>query len=312
MDENQAAMQTSPQVQGQLDDLSKEMKEMAASIATLVKAITPNNAVAQSDPSSVADPKTVHEPVVDPIRVTDSGMEREGDNHDNEDSSTYPIQESTSAFLDLAFGLRKPVDNKTRKTWESKFRVPECDTTRCPKLDTIIEDVVKKDAIDEDKELSRLQNFFLDAVGPLVAAFEELGKEEPDADRTCAAVQQALLFLGNASTHLSHVRRTKILKRLNRDVQSLAKDADFSKAAPYLFGEGIEQKIKDRVEAVRVLRRTTTEFKPKNFFQRGSSQGSGLGRSRFQPQSRYQPYPNPRGFGPRRPFQKTAPRGRGQ
>ena len=239
---------------------------MAASIATLVKAITPNNAVAQSNPSSVVDPKTVHEPVVDPIRVTDSGMEREGDNRDNEDSSTYPIQELTSAFLDLAFGLRKPMDNKTRKTWESKFRVPECDTTRCPKLDTIIEDVVKKAAIDEDKELSRLQNFFLDAVGPLVAAFEELGKEEPDANRTCAAVQQALLLLGNASTHLSHVRRTKILKRLNRDVQSLAKDADFSQAAPYLFGEGIEQKIKDRMEAVRVLRRTTTEFKPKNFF----------------------------------------------
>ena len=50
----------------------------------------------------------------------------------------------------------------------------------------------KKDAIDEDKELSRLQSFFLDAVGPLVAAFEELGKEEPDADHTCAAMQQVL------------------------------------------------------------------------------------------------------------------------
>ena len=87
--------------------------------------------------------------------------------------------------------------------------------TRCPKLDTIIEEVVKKDAIDEDRELSRLQNFFLDTVGPLVAAFKELGKEEPDADLTCTAIQQALLFLGNASAHLSHVRRTKILKRLN-------------------------------------------------------------------------------------------------
>ena len=104
------------------------------------------------------------------------------------------IQESTSAFLDLAFGLRKPVDNKAHKTWESKFRVPECNATRCPKLDTIIEDAVKKDAIDDDKELSRLQNFFLDAVRLLVAVFEELGKEEPDADHSCAAVQQALLF----------------------------------------------------------------------------------------------------------------------
>lgn len=119
----------------------------------------------------------------------------------------------------------------------------ECDATKCPKfepkLNAIIEEKVKKDTIDEDKELSRLRSFFLDAAGPLVAAFEELLKEEPDADRTCAAIQQALLFLGSASTHLSHVRRTKILKHLNRDIQSLAKDDDFLKAAPYLFGEGI-------------------------------------------------------------------------
>lgn len=114
--------------------------------------------------------------------------------------------------------------------------------TRCPKLDTIIEEVVKKVAIDDDRELSRLQNLYLDTTGPLVTVFEELSKEEPDTDLTCAAVQQALLFLGNTSAHLSHVRLTKILKRLNRDVQGLAKDADFSKVAPYHFGEGIEQK----------------------------------------------------------------------
>ena len=74
--------------------------------------------------------------------------------------------------------------------------------------------MVKKDAIDEDRELSRLQNFFLDTVRPLVTVFEELGKEEPDADLTCAAIQQVLPFLGNASAHLSHVRRTKYLNAL--------------------------------------------------------------------------------------------------
>ena len=60
--------------------------------------------------------------------------------------------------------------------------------TRCPKLDAIIEEVIKKDTIDENRELSRLQNFFLDTTGPLVTAFEELGKEESNADLTCAAV----------------------------------------------------------------------------------------------------------------------------
>ena len=80
---------------------------------------------------------------------------------------------------------------------------------RCPKLDSLIEDVIKKDAVDEDSQLSRLQNFYLDTVGPLVAAFEELGKDDPDPDLVGAAMQQALLFLGNANTHVSHVQRTK-------------------------------------------------------------------------------------------------------
>ena len=83
-----------------------------------------------------------------------------------------------------------------------------------------------------------------------MAAFEELSKDDPDADLVGAAMQQALPFLGNANAHVSHVHRTKILNQLNRNVKGLAKDIDFSKPAPYLFGEGIEQKIKDQAEAV--------------------------------------------------------------
>jgi len=45
--------------------------------------------------------------------------------------------------------------------------------------------------------------------------------------------------------------------------KGLAKDVDFSKSAPYLFGEGIEQKVKDCAEAVQVLRHATSKFKPK-------------------------------------------------
>ena len=124
----------------------------------------------------------------------------------------------------------------------SKVSSSESEMTRCLKLDIIIEEVVKKDTIDEDRELSCLQNFFLDTTGPLVAVFEELNKEEPDTDLTCAAVQQALLFWGNASTHLSHVHRMKILKRLNQDDQGLAKDTDFSKRLPTSSEKGLSKR----------------------------------------------------------------------
>jgi len=108
----------------------------------------------------------------------------------------------------------------------------------------------------------------LDATRPLVAAFEELSSEEPDADHVSVAVQQALLFLGNTSAHFSQLRRSKILKKLNPDVQSLAKDANFSQAAPYLFGEGIEEKVKSCVDTVRMLKRSSasSDYVNKQFF----------------------------------------------
>ena len=130
----------------------------------------------------------------------------------------------------------------------------------------------------------------LDATKPLVVAFEELSAEQPDGDSVSAAVQQALLFLGNASAHFNQLRRAKILKKLNPDVQSFAKDADFSQTTPYLFGEGIEEKVKNRVEAVHMFKRSSASFDygNKQFFQRSSSQGGDLGRGRMQ-QSRYRP-----------------------
>ena len=48
--------------------------------------------------------------------------------------------------------------------------------TRYPKLDAIIEEVVKKGAIDEYGELSRLQNFFSDTRGLLVTSRRSVKK----------------------------------------------------------------------------------------------------------------------------------------
>ena len=64
----------------------------------------------------------------------------------------------------------------------------------------------------------------LDTPDPLVAAFDKLRKEEPDPDpdHISAVTQQAILFLGN----------TKILKQLNPEVQSLAKDMIFLSLHP--------------------------------------------------------------------------------
>ena len=86
---------TTSEVQGQLDGLLKEIKEMAASIATLVKAITPqNNTATQSGSDGVTDPQMILETATDPKKVQDTKLEKEGNghiDHDVKDSSTYPI-----------------------------------------------------------------------------------------------------------------------------------------------------------------------------------------------------------------------------
>ena len=174
--------------------MSQDIKEMASSVASLVKVMTPTNdsAVVQNEQQRSADPRTV-QGMTDPLMVTeDPGTEPMLFDDDKpgplliDETGTYDIEESTRAFLDLAFALKKPADNKTRKAWETKFKVPESDATRCPKLDTVIEGVVKRDPLDKDLELSRLQNFMLDTTGPLVAAFEELGKDESNRTQTAS------------------------------------------------------------------------------------------------------------------------------
>jgi len=197
-DENPLPPATQPGVQTQIDGLASWMKEMMETIT-----IRPSRWGMLSHKATLTALRT-HKWYPRPTKgntrtrngswLTDTGKDH-----------TYPIQEPTTAFLDLAFKLKKPVENKPHKEWEERFQVPECDATRCPKLDSIIEDVVKKDAVDENSQLSRLQNFYL---RPLVAAFEELRKDEPDADLVGIAVQQALLFY-NANTHVSQVQHAK-------------------------------------------------------------------------------------------------------
>ena len=66
----------------------------------------------------------ISENVTDPRRAQDTESVKEDDghaDHEADDSSTYPIQESTSAFLELAFRLKKSIDNKTCKTCAAKF-----------------------------------------------------------------------------------------------------------------------------------------------------------------------------------------------
>ena len=76
-DDDQPPRIMTSEVQGQLDGLSKEIKEMAASITTLVKAIRTMSA-AQSGLDGIMDPQMVPDNVTDPRRAQDTESVKEG------------------------------------------------------------------------------------------------------------------------------------------------------------------------------------------------------------------------------------------
>ena len=63
----------------------------------------------------------------------------------------------------------------------------------------------------------------------------------------------AIWLLGNTSANISRLRYRKILQAFSPDIQDLADDDIFKAAAPDQFGQGLEAKIKEWVESVRVL-----------------------------------------------------------
>lgn len=208
----------------------------------------------------------------------------EGDTRDKK-TRRFKVSSPTKEFISSAFCLPKPLENATRQSLLGRFGLPDGDEARCPKLDGIIKGELHKEALDVDRKLSKMQNFLLDASGPLVYALEELNTgENPSVESISLAVQHALVLLhvGNASCHVSVERRSKALTKLNPDLKSMAEE-DFSKAQPFLFGKGFELKAKERAEALQCLRKassTTHSGQQKKFFRKDCSHqygGSGSG-----------------------------------
>ena len=87
----------------------------------------------------------------------------------------------------------------------------------------------------------------LDPVRPLVKMLHSLDEEGYTIKEACFDLMEALRLLGNASSQIARAHRRKVLRMVNPDIQDLAGEEELFRAtAPSLFGEGFEQKMKDR------------------------------------------------------------------
>lgn len=219
------------------------------------------------------------------------------------------VSAATKRLLEDSF--TKSVPNEQRKLWRKRFAAPDVDSARCPKLDKAVLAQLPKAAKDQDRNLSRLQTFVTDSIGPMVHLLEEAQQGTLKQKDVIDAIKQAVRSVGNATAQISQERRKRIASHLNSDVQDLVTDEEqFKSAPPLLFGKDFDKAVKEHVDTVKSLRKTTRPHQPSSssgrVFRGGRPYQPGRGGGRYYQsgnqratRGRYQPYD--RGFHQKQP-----------
>lgn len=118
----------------------------------------------------------------------------------------------------------------------NKHPLPSCDYAHTPKLDDDIACIVPKSAKTYVRYLRKLQQFSLDAMGPITWLHEQMVSEEVVDPAKVKEVKASIALLGNASAHFSVERRKSVMKHMNKDLRPLC-EGKFPKRGPHLFGE---------------------------------------------------------------------------
>ena len=210
------------------------------------------------------------------------------------DAQANELSSETTAVLQDSF--TNILENSQRRDVRDRYPVPNTPATRTPKVDdifTVPESKFSKnsEAKQVDKDLLQSQGYLLDVARPLASLLDGLEQSNITIDDAKQMTKDAIVLLGNANAQTSRLRRKRILRACNPDIANLAERPDlFVEAAPYLFGDGFETKMKERAEAVRVLQKSSKPNLPpqSRFFrgsrpQRGGGYNSKGGRGRFNP-----------------------------
>ena len=200
-------------------------------------------------------------------RISDSDKEElEDEDEQDKQELLVPLSEAASTFLEAAFKTR--LDNTTRRAKIKKFGVPDSRWTKCLRIDPAVTTNISKEAERGDRLVSRLQQFWLDAVGPLVMVLEKADEFvlPPEAVNM---IQTSLQLMGNGNYHHSSERRKILLQHLNPQLKQLVEESDFKEAPPILFGENFGSVAKQKIEAAAALKKTLAPDKGKWSF-RGS------------------------------------------
>lgn len=184
----------------------------------------------------------------------------------------------THALLEDKCSARLKKDKRLKS--RNAYCLPRVEATKTPKLDGFMKAEISPQAKAFDGQIQRLQSFVLDAVAPLTSIVEANSKGETISHKQAVnAATAAIELVGNASSQMSHYRRTRIITGLNKTLLPLLDDdKNFKQAAPNLFGSDFAQKSKDLVDQVKAMRSSVRDPKPPGqFFRNIPPNGRGGG-----------------------------------
>ena len=290
--------------------VDKKLEAMLKSVDQKIERLSTNRGAHSSTPSSTHTPENWG----DRMDRHDRGDESlpldgeavltwsdDGGEEDESDQKKSSLSEETTGLVKAAFS--KTLPNASRRETRGRCPVPCVPQTRCPRVDPIFKAPESRfstntEAKQVDNDLQKLQAYMLDVAAPLL----ELAEAAESPSNTTLPrdpkemVMDALTLLGNAVTQTSKVRRKRILKICNQDIQDLAEEEDlFLEASPNLFGREFEKQMKERAESVKLLsksqQRSGSQSGSNSFFRKGrpfqTQKGGGLsyrgGRARYNP-----------------------------
>jgi len=79
-------------------------------------------------------------------------------------------------------------------------------------------------------------------------------------------VESAIILLGNASSQMSSLQRTRVLQEYNRDLVEWAQQREhkFNEAAPALFGQSFPRDVTEYLDQVDSLKKAKAATKPQS------------------------------------------------
>ena len=246
---------------------------------------------------------------------------------------TTPLPPNVKEFLDATFS--KCIPRKKRRRLASEYPRPDTPSTKVPKMDTVFKSALGRDRVDKtDDHLAKIQAAVLAASAPVANLWVHLerqgfkgepGELIPTEDVTKVA-KDTLALLGNASSYISQVRRSRFIENMASQrpavakfLKDVTKEGNCGKDSE-LFGSDIHKKVTDRADTIEAFNKAVSKVErqarseDRFLSKRPAAYGSGSGRDYVPYKSTRGKYPKQfrgqRKFPPKNHFSTTGPSNR--